>query len=147
MAYSFIMESPQLLLKQYGLKSTPGRVHLLETLLNSPHPLSVEKIFYETKKIVDLSTVYRTLNEFVTKGIVNAVSIEKDKLLYEMHHGRPHHHHIVCTTCSNVEDVTLCELDQLSRKILSKSQNFTNITKHSLEFFGVCNKCSKKSLS
>lgn len=140
------MNTPQSILKNSGLKSTAGRVRILEILIESPHPLSVESLYAKIKKIIDVSTIYRTLNEFSDKGIVDTIHLEKNKLLFEIRDGR-HHHHIQCTKCDTIEDVNLCELDTVSKKILSRSNSFQTIIKHTLEFFGVCNKCSKKSLS
>lgn len=146
-AYSLTMDTPQSILKQYKLKNTSGRIQLLEALIKSPHPISAETLFEKTKKSVNLSTVYRTLNEFISQGIIDALHIEKGKILYEMRQGRPHHHHIMCTHCHTIEDVHVCEMKEINKKVLSNSNKFTNITNHSLEFFGTCNACSKKSLS
>ncbi len=140
------MNTPLSILKKNGLKSTAGRIQILETLIESPHPLSVESLFVKIKKIIDVSTIYRTLNEFSEKGIVDTIHLEKNKLLFEIRDGR-HHHHIRCTKCDTIEDVELCEIDTVSKKILSHSRSFQTIIRHSLEFFGLCNKCSKKSLS
>ncbi len=140
------MDTPHSILKQFRLKSTPGRIRVLQALISTTHPLSAESLFVSTEKVVDLSTIYRTLNEFADKGIVDTLHIEKNKVLFEIHHGRTHHHHIICTKCNKIEDIESCGLDELSKKILTKSQTFKTITKHSLEFFGVCNNCSKKSL-
>ena len=141
------MNTPVSILKKNGLKSTAGRIQILETLIGSPHPMSVESIFVKIKKIIDVSTIYRTLNEFSEKEIVDTIHLEKNKLLFEIRDERHHHHHILCTKCNAVEDVELCEIESVSKKILSRSRAFQSIIRHSLEFFGVCNKCSKKSLS
>lgn len=141
------MDTATSILKRHGMKSTQGRIQVLDALIRSPDPLSVETLFLHTDKAVDLSTIYRTLKDFAEKEIVDTVSLEKNKQLYEIKHGRSHHHHIICTQCNKVEDVDMCDIGTLSSKILSHSKKFKHITKHALEFFGVCNTCAKKSLS
>jgi Fur family ferric uptake transcriptional regulator len=141
------MNTPLVILKSHKLKATHGRIKTLETLLKSPHPLSAETLHLSLRQTADLSTIYRTLKEFSSKGIVDTLYLEKNKVLYEIKSGRAHHHHIVCTKCNKVEDVKNCEIESVSSKILSKSEFFNSISKHTLEFFGTCNKCSKKSLS
>ena len=141
------MDTPISILKKNTLKNTPGRIQVLDALIRSPDPLSAEDLFLDTHKVVDLSTIYRILKDFEKKEIIDTISLDKNKLLYEIKHGRPHHHHIICTKCQKVEDVEICDMHSLSKKILLRSQKFKSITTHALELFGTCNICSKKSLS
>lgn len=119
-------------------KATPVRVSILAALADVHKPISIKEI----EKIVtgfNESTLYRTLETLVQARLVRKVILNPSESLYETNVERPHHHHIVCTSCGFVEDVDICT--HIPSKKTLKSKGFAAITDHSLEFFGVCKKC------
>lgn len=127
------------------IKKTPGRTVILEYLQKQKKPVAVDDIYKAVQKYsINQSTVYRTINLFITEGVVRPVIISKDKLYIELVRENDHHHHLICTVCQKIEDFDLCEIEDISKKVLKKHPLFKTITKHSFELFGVCIPCSKK---
>jgi Fur family ferric uptake transcriptional regulator len=52
-----------------------------------------------------------------------------------------HHHHLVCTSCSEVVEIEECFPEKIERKIAAKNR-FKSVT-HKLEFFGICPECQR----
>lgn len=130
------------LLKGAGFKATPGRLLLLETLQKEFEPLTVFEIQKRLRNKLNEVTLYRALEAFAATGLVRRVDLNHDHAHYELAVGRAHHDHVVCTSCGTVEDVEGCALVPLEKKALVQS-NFLSIYSHNLEFFGLCQNCSK----
>ena len=85
------------------------------------------------------------INLLVKKKIIDKVEFNEGKYRYEIA-SLPHHHHLVCTSCGNVNDIESdslhSEIDKIS-KIVNKNFNF-KIEEHKVEFFGKCKTCKSK---
>lgn len=133
---------PETILKDAGFRVTTGRVAVLELLAVSPAPLTTKDILEKIKRArLDQATIYRMLTALKEKGIVQMVNMEHDHAHWEL---VSHHHHAVCEKCGAVIDISKCDLHKLEEDI-KKISGFTTIHRHSLEFFGLCAKCTKKS--
>lgn len=130
------------LLRETGLKATPGRIELLQFLRKEQKPLTVKEIVQGLRGALDQVTVYRALEALTLKGVIRKVDMRHPHAHYEMVIGREHHHHLICTLCERVEDVAHCETGNLEYQVLRSSKEFTSIESHALEFYGVCKKCS-----
>jgi Fur family ferric uptake transcriptional regulator len=131
------------------LKATPGRIVLLEALEKEKSPVSVleiEKKLSASKSAVSLGSaaIYRALETLVKARLVSKINTGKVHSSYEMIFGRKHHHHAVCTSCGLMEDVSVCDADDLNTMARVHLKNFKSIQSHSLEFFGLCKKCEEK---
>lgn len=127
------------LLSNNSLRVTNPRIDILHILRANHHPLTISEIHSKIKsKGIDLATVYRTINSFLKFNIVNEVDFKDEFKRYELIFDRHHHHHIVCKVCRKVEDIDAC-VDAKIEKVLKK-RGYKNIS-HSLEFFGICEKC------
>lgn len=128
-------------LKSLDLKITEPRKALLEILSQSSKPLDAEDIKKGLKKkniSADQATIYRILKTFSEKNIVHKIALEEGKTHYELT-DRPHHHHIVCTSCGTILDIEECGIESIEREI-EKKTGFT-VLSHSFELFGKCLKC------
>ena len=128
------------------LKATPGRLAILEILDGEKDPLSVEELNKKLSShdlIVALNsvTIYRALNALVKVGLVNKTNAGKAHASYEMAFGKPHHHHITCISCGDMEDVHGCDSKYLIISAREHLKKFKSIQSHSLEFLGLCRKC------
>jgi len=135
----FNEEEFRLILNSRSQRITNPRLEILGILKLNHDPLTISEIHEKLKnKKTDLATVYRTINLFAKLGIVNEIDFKDEFMRYELVYDRHHHHHIVCKKCKKVENVEACVLEELE-KLLNK-KGYTEIS-HSLEFFGVCEKC------
>lgn len=134
------MDKKQEILKNAGMKVTKNRLAVLDLLMSSQKPLSVEDIFKKLKK-ADQVTIYRILNQLAEKEIIKKVDLRSGKAYFEFQ--EHHHHHIVCSKCGYLEEIDLCLPDNLIKKVKSKSEKFSNVIDHALEFFGTCKNCSR----
>jgi len=130
-------------LEFYRLRQTKARRAFIEVLSATHAPLSATQILeaIENKGVsVNKTTIYRELSRLEKIGMVHEVKMGDRKRYYELA-SRDHHHHLICVQCENVEDVDLSE-KELSREEhkVSREKNFM-IIRHSLEFFGLCQKC------
>lgn len=124
---------------QHGEKVTKARLDVLVALSKTDRPISIKELSSFVKGY-DLTTLYRTLETLVSIGLTKKVSLDPSESFYEITVGRPHHHHIVCTSCGHIEPVDICIKSPSKSTLVSKG--FASITDHTLEFFGLCRKCT-----
>ncbi len=131
------------LLEKSALKTTKPRLLVLDTLTKSKIPLTAQEIHSQlSKSKIDQATVYRNLQSLTDAKIIRLVNFQHDHNHYEV--ANNHHHHAICESCGKVVDISKCDLSQLEKNVKSIS-GFSTINQHSLEFFGLCTKCAKKS--
>ena len=130
------------ILKENKYKSTKARLAILNVFSLECHPMTAEEIHKKLpSKKIDLATVYRSLKSFEESGIIEKINLQKDSVYYEL---PSHHHHVVCKKCGLIEELKDCDSEDMVQKIQKTSKNFKRITSHSLEFFGLCQKCDLK---
>lgn len=130
------------ILRQAGFRATPGKIKLLGLLAKATEPLTVAEIQRALKPAQDTVTLYRSLEALTKAGVVSRSELGHGHAHYELLVGKKHHHHVVCTTCGAVEDIEGCSVKELQDRIAKKSQKFTSIYSHNVEFFGACQSCS-----
>lgn len=119
------------------MRQTTAHKQILKLLQQHPGPVSVEELLKHIP--VNKTTIYRQLDALRLAGLVSDVRFTDRKIRYELT-SRGHHHHLVCTTCNSVSDVTLTEdLEGLASQTAAKKRFL--ITSHYLEFFGLCQNC------
>lgn len=130
-------------LRSAGLKVTPTRLEILEILSRGCAPLTVEELHKQLKKSdCDVVTLYRALASFHKALLVRRCDLGDGPVRYEMHdHDGAHHHHVVCMECRKMESIDLCLVETFENALRKKG--YSNVS-HSLEFFGVCQKCGPK---
>lgn len=127
------------LMRAAGLKATPARVTLVSFLARQKKPLSVQAIGRRLRVgAFDQATVYRALKALTAAGLIRRIDLRHGHAHYEL--ATADHHHVVCLTCDRIADVTNCDLTRMTRVALRQS-GFAEIREHSLEFFGICQKC------
>lgn len=132
------------LFTELGIKITKQRKSVFNFLDKTQGFLSAEQIYSglkERDERINLSTVYRILELFVTKGIVIKSGIpNENKFVYEMNRTE-HQHHLICIGCNRMVPVQGCPLEILQNSLM-KNTDF-DITGHKFEIFGYCPKCKK----
>ena len=135
------VESAIKLLRKEGLRITEQRKAILNVLAHADTPLSAEENHVNlTTEQCDLVTVYRCLEQFVKKGIVEMGVRENGTKVYWLGHGdgTGHHHHLTCRKCGRAERVDLCVGSELEK--IAHGYGYTKIT-HVMEAFGLCPIC------
>jgi Fur family ferric uptake transcriptional regulator len=121
---------------------TGPRTAILRLLHEQAHPLSNKEILAGLSDYpCDLATIYRSMHLLEKMGMVKRFDfgdgVARFELISDEDHG--HHHHLVCTRCSNVVEIDECLLTDLEDRI-ARRNGFKAVT-HKLEFFGVCPRC------
>lgn len=133
-------------LERSGLKKTKHRIAILDILGHSNQPMTVEQVFSELGNkdiLINLSTVYRILNSFVSKDLVTKLNLSGDnRALFEYNH-MVHRHYLVCLGCKKILAIEHCPLKTYEES-LEKEMNYT-ITGHKLDIYGYCPECRKKA--
>jgi Fur family transcriptional regulator, ferric uptake regulator len=131
------------LLKSYNIKNTKGRIAILEILEKSTGSLDAEEIYRicsEKNIIVDLSTVYRTLDLFDSKGIVEKFDLGNSKYSYVLKR-EAHKHLLQCKLCRKEIEID-CPMKQIEELIKSRT-GFSSI-EHELKIEGICEDCKSR---
>lgn len=130
------------ILKTTDLKTTKKRITILNILDKSKVPMTAEEIYSIAMQKVhmSLSTAYRTLGTLSEKGIL-LKNLSQDGKTYYQINNHQHKHQLVCTLCNQTVPIEDCPLSSLEENLMQKT-GFT-ITGHSLEFLGICPKCTE----
>jgi Fur family ferric uptake transcriptional regulator len=127
-------------LKKFNIKTTKARTAILEILENSTEALDAEEIHticYEKDVDLDFSTVYRNLDLFESKGIVEKFDLGNSKYSY-MFKREAHKHLLHCRLCSKEVEIE-CPMLQIEELIKSRT-GFSSI-EHELRIEGICKEC------
>ena len=124
-------------IRNTGLKVTEPRLKILSVFEKSKaRHLSAEDI-HDTLKaksvVVGMATIYRALANFEKAGILNKSTFDDGRAIYEINEG-PHHDHIVCVDCGNVEEFVDEEIEKRQKKIAN--QKGYSLKSHSLVLYG-----------
>jgi Fe2+ or Zn2+ uptake regulation protein len=129
-------------LRRRARRVTAPRQAILGLLRCQDHPLSCREVFGGLPTgSCDLATVYRSLRMLEGLQLVKRFELGDGLARFELvrpgHDG--HHHHLVCTGCSQVVELDECFPAELEKGIAARN-GYRPIT-HKLEFFGLCPQC------
>jgi Fur family transcriptional regulator, peroxide stress response regulator len=131
-------------LKEAECRITPQRLAILEVLVHSDGHPSAEDIYRQLVKsypTMSPATVYKTLSLLKIKGEV--LELEFSDLANRYDGKNPHPHpHVICTKCGLIVDQTFLGLEEITDRMMAET-GFT-ISRHRLDFFGVCPSCRMK---
>lgn len=131
------------ILKEKNIKVTKGRIEIFNILKNSETSLSAEKIhqIYRCNDInINLSTVYRTLELFEEKELIEKITLNDGVFSYKLK-GKTHRHHLECDICHKEVEIP-CPMLQI-QEMVQNSTGFT-LTDHDLVMKGICKDCKNK---
>lgn len=127
-----------------GQRYTAGRRRLVEALAATGSPLPIQELL--TRSRLPQSSAYRNLAVLEQAGAVRRVVTDEDFARYEL--AEPltaHHHHLICSSCGRVEDVTIpagleADVDRTVSK-LARRNGFATVA-HRLDLIGTCADCA-----
>jgi Fe2+ or Zn2+ uptake regulation protein len=131
-------------LRVAGQRYTKQRAALVSVLEASPTPMSIAEIVLT--RTGPQSSVYRNLAVLeqagVARRVVTAGEFARFELAEEL---TEHHHHLICSTCGRVEDVTIpsdveVTMDRTVDRV-SRRSGFARV-RHRLDLIGVCRDCA-----
>jgi Fur family ferric uptake transcriptional regulator len=130
------------LLKDYRLRSTPGRQEILRLFLKKDYALSYGDIEKQLASTSDRVTVYRTIKTFLDKGLIHKVLDDEGALKYALCSNgcttalhKHEHVHFKCTKCGQ----TSCLAVQIPHVKLPKGYRANELN---LLIQGICELCS-----
>ena len=131
-------------LRDVGQRYTTQREALVVALERAGKPLSTAEIV--AARTGPQSSVYRNLAVLEHAGVVHRVITEGEFARYELTEElTEHHHHLICTRCGKVEDVTIppdleTTMDRTVDR-LAKRSGFAKV-RHRLDLIGTCRTCA-----
>jgi Fe2+ or Zn2+ uptake regulation protein len=102
------MKQPKEILIDKGVKPTFQRLRILEYLQKHNNHPTVEMIYEDLVReipTISKTTIYNTLNSFLEKGIIHAITITGTETRYDFK--TIPHHHFLCKRCGKVIDVDI----------------------------------------
>jgi len=131
-------------LREGGLKITPQRLAIIEVLIEQRHLHPGARLVYKEarkkKRGLSLSTVYATLKELSSLGLLKTLQFDEMENRYEGN--LEEHVNLICERCKKILDYRApMTVDQ---KKVAKKTGFL-ITNTRLEYCGLCRKCRKGS--
>lgn len=132
-------------LRGQSRKITGPRKAILEILRKRHHPLTNKEIMAALPKGgCDLATIYRAMRLLEGMGMVKQFDFGDGVARFELvgDDREAHHHHLVCTRCSDIIEIEECFSKAFEERIAAE-HGFKAVT-HRLEFFGVCPGCQKR---
>lgn len=135
------------LLKSIGVDETSNRVSVLEIIGNSPSPLTAVDV-YETinrTRKVNRVTVYRILELFVEKRLIERISGGDRTYRYGFNAGRKNGHtshpHFYCTHCGHMQCLSP---ESIPLDTHPFERSFTGVVKRvEVRIDGLCKNCLK----
>lgn len=132
-------------LRTSGLRYTTSRRAVVDILAASDRPLTIPEILRAEPALAQ-SSAYRNLTELIGAGVVHRIVAGDEFSHFELAEDlTSHHHHLVCTSCGRVADVTLSDhleasLDR-ALEAAAATQGFT-AEHHRLDVLGRCSACN-----
>jgi Fur family transcriptional regulator, ferric uptake regulator len=123
---------------------TEGRRAVVEALAGAGRPLSIEDIGVVVPQL-PRSSAYRHLVDLQAAGVVRRVAAHDEFARFELAEDlTEHHHHLLCTTCGKLIDVTPADEFEATVRAtveeLSAAEGFRPLG-HRLDVLGVCADC------
>jgi Fe2+ or Zn2+ uptake regulation protein len=131
-------------LRRVDQRYTAGRRAIINLLVSTGHPVSIEDIA-ERLPGVPRSSAYRHLTDLETAGIVRRVTANDEFTRFELAEDlTEHHHHLLCVNCGKVIDVTPpADFEKDVSKAVGELADAERFEAHShrLDILGICAAC------
>lgn len=135
-------------LAERGIRYTAARRLVVRALDVADGPRSAAELHEDLHRDVPLSSLYRTLSVLESARVLDREHAADGIARYELTEavtGR-HHHHLVCTACGSVVDVTIpADLEQKVAGIITEFGGRAGFaaTGHRIDIEGRCPACTE----
>lgn len=101
------IEQIRTLIREAGLRATPGRIGVLSVLVAAKGPLTHAEVYERVgDQGADSSTIFRALNDMAAAGLLRRMELGDHSWRYELlvKHNPSHgpHAHFLCLTCGEI---------------------------------------------
>ena len=133
-------------LRGVGQRYTRGRRRLVDLLVDADRPMTLPDLLRAAPGGLAQSSAYRNLTVLEQAGVVVRVAGAGDHARFELAEDLAgHHHHLVCTRCGTVTDVTVPDrLERAVDRALGEIVAGTGfrLEGHRLDLVGLCRECA-----
>ncbi len=126
-----------------GIRATRQRAAVTALLDRLEDFRSAQEIHEELRRAgegIGLTTVYRTLQTLADGGEVDVLRVASGEAVYRRCETEHHHHHLVCRRCGAAVEIEGPAVESWTESVALK-HGFTEVS-HTLEIFGLCDRCS-----
>jgi Fur family ferric uptake transcriptional regulator len=134
-------------LRQRGVRITPQREMILDALAHGSGHMTAEEIYDQVKehtRVINIATVYRTLDLLVEAGLASRANLWDGRLVYATSQHGPHLH-LVCRICGTTVDADSELLSSFVTRVKEQYQFLADWQHLSLQ--GICQACQGKTIS
>ena len=137
-------ELVEIQLRRIDLRYTRGRRAIVGLLSTAGHPVSISDIGHDLPA-VPRSSAYRHLVDLQRAGVVRRIAASDEFARFELAEElTEHHHHLVCTVCGRVVDVTpSAAFERTIAQVVAELSDELRFepTSHALDITGHCADC------
>jgi Fur family ferric uptake transcriptional regulator len=122
---------------------TKRQEQILNELKKCTDELSGQELhrkLHNGEKAMGLTTVYRNLQALVKQGLIRSRHLPNGEVLYAP--VERDIHHLTCVSCGETTRLQGCPVKTVD--ISKKVSNKFELLFHTLEYFGICQNCSKE---
>ena len=124
---------------------TRSQQKIIEILESTKKAISAQELHVELRnrqQSMGLATVYRSLEALKLEGALKVRLLPNGESVYSS--VTRDRHHLTCVNCNASIPIDQCPVHDLEKQ-LAKSHNF-KVYYHTLEFFGLCDRCQESEL-
>jgi Fur family peroxide stress response transcriptional regulator len=137
------MESMVVAFRASGLRWTPQRQAVVETLLRLPDHPTAEEIYVSVRRKhpgMSRATVYNTMEALAAIGRVKTVAAADGTRRYDPNPAP--HHHLRCRVCGSIADMSAGD-DVPAPPVRSRRLDGFRVESVQIEYHGVCSACDR----
>ena len=144
---SELHELVEIHLRRIDQRYTSGRQAVVMLLATFGRPMSISDIS-DALPDIPRSSAYRHLSDLQLAGVVRRIAANDEFARFELAEDLTHHHHhLLCTLCGRVIDVT--PSPRFERTVAAMVADLTSeqgfqVTSHALDVIGHCASCQSK---
>jgi Fur family transcriptional regulator, ferric uptake regulator len=140
------MERFEQFLKSAGKRITQQKRVIVEQVFSHHDHFDAEELLDHLRQLVaqrkvSRPTVYRTLAELVSAGMLRKMEID-GRSIFEHEYGYPSHDHLYCQICNQLVEFHSTQLERIRDAVAAEHQ--FQVIGHRMFVTGICSKCQQK---